>query len=1044
MPRSSSGAAPRTRAAARSPTSTTPGAVGRSARHRPPRLQPHRGVRAPRRRALRGGARWRAVRPTPASSATATSSSTCLFERAGAWASTPGHRAPRAQVPAATAAPDPRCAGPTIGQGPVLRALDAQRRRSWRGSCFPVGRHDQERGARPRRSLGLRTATSPTARTSASSRRPRAGPASSASASRAHAGAASSIGDGRERRRRSTPWNSHGGPAPRAWARTTTASSATWSAVDVGSGAGHVVAPRGRGAQRSVHLDRPSLSWVDGAPGCTGAAVLAQVRRARPSVVAARRCVGRRGSCFDDPARPVAPGQTVALYGADEPDAVLGSARWHGDPRGPRLTSLPSAAAALRAEIAHHNERYHELDDARDPRRRLRRARPSSCAGSRPSTPSSLASADSPTQPGRRRPLGASSHGRPPGADDEPRQRLRRRGAPGVGRAPRASASSSTRRGRCAFSVEPKVDGVAMSITYVDGSFVQAATRGDGVTGEDVTANVAHDRDVPERPGRGGRRCPTSSRCAARSTSRSQDFEAMNERQASSRAPRSSPTRATRPRARCARRTRRVTATRPLPFLAYQLGRARGRGAGQRLRPRRRTRRRSTALARCRLPGLARRGVGDGHRGRGRPGPRARGRAPRPGLRDRRRRHQGRRPRPARRARLDLAAPPAGPSPASCPPEERTTTPARHRGLDRPHRPGHALRGARARLRRRARPSRSPRCTTRTRWRSRTCGPGDLVIVRKAGDVIPEVVGPVREPEGRRAATLALPAAVPGLRRARWCAWRARATPTASTPTAPPSASSASSTSPRARRMDIEGLGEQRRRAPAAAPGSSSTSPTSTSSRPSSSTRLEGFGELSARQPRGRHRRVAGPAAQPAAGRARHPPPRPRGGPGRGSAPSARSRPSRGVDARPSPRSTASGRSSPSPSSDSAETGERRGHRPAGAASACGPTSPAGAAVDASGPLQRSRRVVVTGRGAGPDPGGGRGGHRGARRQAPGLGVEEDLLRGGGRGAGCVEDHKAEDLGIPLVAGVVLRQLLASGELPRGLRGRPPSWRPGR
>ncbi len=47
------------------------------------------------------------------------------------------------------------------------------------------------------------------------------------------------------------------------------------------------------------------------------------------------------------------------------------------------------------------------------------------------------------------------------------------------------------------FSCEPKVDGVAMSLTYVDGRFAQAATRGDGVTGEDVTANVATISAVP-------------------------------------------------------------------------------------------------------------------------------------------------------------------------------------------------------------------------------------------------------------------------------------------------------------------------------------------------------------------------------------------------------------------------------------------------------------------------------------------------------------------------------------------------------------------
>jgi DNA ligase (NAD+) len=49
------------------------------------------------------------------------------------------------------------------------------------------------------------------------------------------------------------------------------------------------------------------------------------------------------------------------------------------------------------------------------------------------------------------------------------------------------------------FACELKIDGIAMSITYRDGRFVQAATRGDGVTGEDVTANVATVRAVPDR-----------------------------------------------------------------------------------------------------------------------------------------------------------------------------------------------------------------------------------------------------------------------------------------------------------------------------------------------------------------------------------------------------------------------------------------------------------------------------------------------------------------------------------------------------------------
>ncbi len=47
------------------------------------------------------------------------------------------------------------------------------------------------------------------------------------------------------------------------------------------------------------------------------------------------------------------------------------------------------------------------------------------------------------------------------------------------------------------FECELKIDGLAISLLYRDGRFVQAATRGDGTTGEDVTANVATIAAVP-------------------------------------------------------------------------------------------------------------------------------------------------------------------------------------------------------------------------------------------------------------------------------------------------------------------------------------------------------------------------------------------------------------------------------------------------------------------------------------------------------------------------------------------------------------------
>ena len=47
------------------------------------------------------------------------------------------------------------------------------------------------------------------------------------------------------------------------------------------------------------------------------------------------------------------------------------------------------------------------------------------------------------------------------------------------------------------YNAEPKMDGVAVSLMYRDGLFTQGATRGDGTTGEDVTANIRTLKAVP-------------------------------------------------------------------------------------------------------------------------------------------------------------------------------------------------------------------------------------------------------------------------------------------------------------------------------------------------------------------------------------------------------------------------------------------------------------------------------------------------------------------------------------------------------------------
>ncbi|MEM9041866.1 MAG: NAD-dependent DNA ligase LigA [Actinomycetota bacterium] len=222
----------------------------------------------------------------------------------------------------------------------------------------------------------------------------------------------------------------------------------------------------------------------------------------------------------------------------------------------------------LRGQIAYHDERYHTLDDPEisdaDYDALVRELR--AIEAEHPD----LVTADSPTQRvggATVTTFGAVEH-------DVPMMSLDNAMDPDELRAWADRVVKGLDGEVPTFVCELKFDGLAMSLRYEGGRYVRAATRGDGRTGEDVTANVATIADVPDvigGTGAGDVPAPALIEVRGEVYMAESAFERLNERaEAAGDKPFVNPRNSAAGSLR--QKDPAVTASRELSFWSYQLG----------------------------------------------------------------------------------------------------------------------------------------------------------------------------------------------------------------------------------------------------------------------------------------------------------------------------------------------------------------------------------------------------------------------------------------------------------------------------------------